>query len=313
MTSIATAMQSAIANNPTTATPKTTHVYFDLYEFIQAIHSPEIAAAAAQSTAWRIDTMIINAARQLFRAAAEEAFNSGSFDSIADTKNAFNEQLFAENCFHDIGSHNAGPILTIKELYAARADWIELAQQLTALTTDYKGAAKSYLPKELYAQIRNPAANSVSTETKRKLKINAVRFADAYDAPELATELYEQKLARQKLQSENIQTIMRTQGQGVIYMLELALVDDTPMAASDTDGKFYSLTLDTQHALIDNAIRAIERAADQAAGDRNVKESDYDLICISAIKTVKLLKAVLNNPRFTQRAAEAQAAEKQLG
>ena len=40
---------------------------FDLHDYTSTIHEVYVASQVAQSTAWRIDTMIVSAARQLFK------------------------------------------------------------------------------------------------------------------------------------------------------------------------------------------------------------------------------------------------------
>lgn len=289
-----------------------THHYFDLFAFIKAIPSPEVAAQAAQSTAWRMDTMVINACRQLFKTVRQEQYDQG-VDGLAELTAALNEQAFAETSFHEIGSHVTGPVTTIKELMYQREAWQNLAGELTRLTVDYKGVPRSYTEKSVEDQIFTPGAIKVNADTKRKLAINAKRFAEAYDHPELADELYKRKLERSEAQAASIGETIKSQAQGVAHMFALAQHHDMEMPQCDTDANFYSLTLDTQRVLVDNCIRAIERAADQACDDRNMKDSDYDILCLSAIKAVKELKSVQKSPRFVADAAQHTAAEKNLG
>ena len=153
----------------------------------------------------------------------------------------------------------------------------------------------------------------VNVDTKRKLKINAKRFAEAYDHPELADELYARKLDHSEAKMASIGETIKSQAQGVAHMFALAVAHPMEMPECDTDAHFYSLTLDTQRLLIDNCIRAIERAADQACDDRNMRDSDYDTLCLSALKAVKELKTVLKSPRFVNAAQQQAAAEINLG
>lgn len=289
-----------------------THSYFDLFAHIKSIPSPEVAAQAAQSTAWRIDTLIISACRQLFKTVRQEQYDQG-IDGMAEITSALNEQAYAESSFDEIGSHVTGPVTTIKELMFQREAWHNLAAELTPLTVDYKGAPRVYVEKTIEDQIFTPGAMKVNPDTKRKLAINAKRFAEAYEHPEMADELYKRKLARSEAQMSNIGETIKSQAQGVAHMFALAVKHPMEMPQCGTDANFYSLTPDTQRVLIDNCIRAVERAADQACEDRNMRDSDYDVLCLSAIKAVKELKSVQKSPRFVVAAQQEAAAETNLG
>ena len=290
----------------------TTHTYFDLFSFIKSIPSAEIAAQAAQSTAWRMDVMAIGAARQLYKTVKQEQYDQG-IDGMAELMSALNEQAYAESSFDEIGSHVTGPVTTIKEIMYQREAWQALAGELTRLTCDYKGVPRVYKEKSIEDQIFTPGAIKVNADTKRKLAINAKRFAQAYDSPELADELYARKLARSEASAVNIGETLKSQAQGVAHIFALAERHPMEIPQCDTDANFYSLTLDSQRTLIDNCIRAIERAADQACEDRNMKDSDYDILCISAIKSVKELKSVQKSPRFVNAAQQEAAVEHNLG
>jgi hypothetical protein len=285
---------------------------FDLFTFVKAIHSPEIAAQAAQSTAWKIDALIISAARQLFRTVRDDLYAAG-IDQRAELTLALNEQAFAETSFNEIGSAVTGPVATIKELHYVREAWHALAGELTPLTTDYLGKPRQYVEKSLDDQIFNPGDMKVNQDTARKLKINAKRMAEALDAPEMADELYGRKIERKAGQLVGIKDAMKSQAQGISHMLALALAHDMEMPEADTDALFTSLTLPNQRELINNAMRAIERGMDQAADDRNMRDSDYDVLCISAMKAVKELTTVLKSTRFINDARQTQAAETNLG
>lgn len=289
-----------------------TFSYFDLFGFIKSIPSAEIAAQAAQSTAWKLDTMIIGASRQLFKTVRQEQYDQG-VDGMAEITAALNEQAYAESSFDEIGSHVTGPVTTIKELMYQREAWHNLAAELTRLTCDWQGVPRVYTEKSIEDQIFTPGTMKVNADTKRKLAINAKRFAQAYDHPEMADDLYKMKLARSEASMTNIGETLKSQAQGVAHMFALAVKHPMEMPQCDTDANFYSLTLDSQRALIDNCIRAIEREADRAAEDRNMKDSDYDILCLSAIKAVKELKAVQKSPRFVNAAQQEAAAETNLG
>jgi hypothetical protein len=298
--------------------PAKTHHYFDLFQFIDAIPSVEVAAQVATSTAWRIDVTIISAARQIYKAVKEELYNQG-VDERAELTNALNMQAFAEESFSEIGSSLTGPIATIKHLTYQREAWQELAKRLTALTCNWQGVPNFYAEKSLEDQIFNPGNMKVSGDTKRKLKMGSQRKAEAAGSPELAAALYERQLARSAGKAEDITALMKTQAQGIAFMLDAAarhgnvLNKESCTPQGELSPLFSGLPVDVQRILIDNAIKAAQRAEEWAAEDRSITESGYDTICICSLKAVAELQSVLKAPKFREPQQQAEAVENTLG
>jgi hypothetical protein len=290
----------------------TTHQRFDLFSFIKAIHSPEIAAQAAQSTAWKVDTLITRAAGQLHNIVRDDLYDAG-IDERAELTNALNEAAYAEESFHEIGSAVTGPVATIKELHYVREAWHNLAAELTPLTLDYKGVPRQYVEKSLDDQIFNPGNMKVNTDTARKMKVAAKRTAEAFDAPELAEGLYQRKLERKAEQLVGIKNAMKSKAQGISYMLSLALAHPMEMPEANTTAMFESLTLSNQRELINNAINAINREIDRACDDKNMSERDYDVMYVYGLKLIGQLRSVLKSTRFVNDAQQTAAAETNLG
>ena len=290
----------------------TTYAYYDLFTAIKGITSPEIAAPVAQSTAWKIDTMIIQAARQIYKGVKEELFNQG-VDTRAELTLALNEQANAEKNFEEIGSMMTGPIATIKELMYQREAWIALAEELTPLTVGYDGLPKVYRHKELETGIFEIGVMKVSSETKRRITSTAKRRAEAFGAPEDAARLAASKLARKEDKLGDMADNLRDQAQGVAYMLHAAQQYNLEDVELNTTAYFSSLTLPTQRALIENAMSAADRALDWAADNRTLTEADYDFADMSAAKFERELKAVLKTSRFMHQAAQEAAAAVNVG
>ncbi len=286
--------------------------FFDLFQFIQAIHAPEVAAQVAQSTAWRVDTLIVSAARLLHRSVKEE-LHTNSLDALASISADLNEQAFAEQSFEEVGSSNTGSISTIKQLHYQREAWHELARRMTEQTVDWQGRPRIYEVRTIEEQIFEPGIMRVGQDSKRKLKIGATRIAEAYGMPDAASQLYQSRLDRAANKLVDVGENMKLQAAGVAIMFQLALDHDTEIPQGEVTAYFSSLSLDLQRQLIDNAIKAAERAEEFAANDRNVRDNDYDLICISTLKVVQDLRALLKSPRFTHQAAQTQAAETATG
>jgi antirestriction protein ArdC len=137
----------------------------------------------------------------------------------------------------------------------------------------------------------------VSADTQRRLRMSAVRTAEAYGMADQAEALLERKMDRQKSQLGRIAENMKQSAGAVFAMFQLALRNDDESAAL-RDKAFYALPLDAQRMLIDNAIKAAERADEYAASERNMTDSEYDRILMSVMKTVKDLRNVCGAPKF---------------
>ena len=103
---------------------------FCLFDFIRDVPNCDVAAQIAQSTAWRIDTLIQGAARQLFKAVREDQYKKG-VDGLAEISMALKEQAFAEHAFAEAGSATTGAVATSKELLVHREAAYTLAGDLT--------------------------------------------------------------------------------------------------------------------------------------------------------------------------------------
>lgn len=288
------------------------HHHFDLFNFTSEVISPEVAAQMAQSVAWRIDIMIISAARSLYKDIREEQFNAG-IDVRAELTLAMNKQAYSEQAFYEHGSSNVGPVSSIKELMYQREGWHALATDLTALTCDWKGQPKVYVAKTIEEQIFEPGQMKVGADTKRKLHMGAKRLAEAYDQPEEAENLYKRRLERSEQKMVDVGENLKTQAQGVCHMFDLAIRHPMNQPSGDTTMEFSSLSLDSQRTLIKAAATAAQRAEEWAADDRNMTDTDYDMICLSSIKAVKLLNAELKQPRFVVARQQQEAGEAMTG
>lgn len=288
------------------------HHFFDLFEYINSIPSPEVAAQVAQSVAFRVDVTIISAARALYKDIREELFNAG-IDVRAELSLALNQKAYAETAFYENGSTATGPVCTIKQLMAQREMWHGLAKELTQLTYDWKGVPRTYVEKDIVEQILEPGAMKVSSLTKAKHMKGAKRSAEALGAPEHAELLYAKRIQRSEQRNADMLENLRDQAQGVVNMFELALSHPMDDPSGATTAEFRSLPLDTRRMLINAAITAAERAEEWAAEDRNMTDTAYDVISIASMKAIKDLRTQLTHPDFVIAARQAEAAESMTG
>lgn len=286
------------------------HTSFDLLDYIQEVKSPEVAAQMAQSAAWRIDVLIIGAARQLYKGVKTKLYEDG-VDTMAELTMHLNEAANAEQSFQDNGSSNIGPVTTIKELMYMREGWHNMAKELTSLTFDWQGIPRRYDVKEIAEQIFEPTEFEVAGQTKQRMKISAERRAKAFGMPEATDRLYENNLRRAIQRNTDVSENLKTQAQGVMNMFMLACAYREVEFNGSTE--FMSLDTNTQRVLIDAAKTAADRAEQYAMGNRNLSDADFDLISLSALKVNADLTATLKQPRFRAAAAQEQAASSNVG
>lgn len=285
---------------------------FDLHDYVSEIMSPEVAAQVAQSVAWRVDIMIISAARQLYKGIRQNQFEAG-IDVMAELTLSLNMQAYAETAFYENGSTVTGPVCAIKELMYVRESWHGLARELTGMTSDWKGVPKTYIEKTIEEQIFEPGQMKVASQTKNRMMISAKRKAEAYDMPDAADKLYASNIARAEQRNADMGENLKGMAQGVCHMFSLACAHKMDDPSGETTMEFTSLSLEAQRVLINAAKVAAERAEQWAMDDRNLSDNDFDLISLSALKVDKDLRSALKQPRFVAAAAQETAAEANVG
>lgn len=281
--------------------------FFDLHDYITSVQSPELARDMASSTAWKIDAMITQAARSIYRENKDTVKVMHGIDSYAELENQFKEAAFAESCFNDNGSSNIGAIETIQTLHHIRELWHNTAKDLTELTFDWEGKQRTYETPDLNESIHNPKAGVAGT-TKQRLKTGASRKAEAMGMADMANVLYQKRLDRAQADALSMVDNMKRQADVICLYLDLALKFNTDSALSCN---FHTIPVELRRQLIDNAIKAAEQCEERAAKDRSLSDSDYDMICLGSIKAVQDLQAQLKASTF-KRAAQVQAASESM-
>lgn len=279
--------------------------HFDLFDYIDQMNVIYVAAAMASSTAWRIDTLIVSNARQLLKFIKEENFNQGGYQGMSEVLTALEDAEFAEQSFHEIGTAPAvsGTLETLRALNAQRDQWHDLAQRLVSMTSDYRGNPVVYEMPEIDLVFERDPALRVNETTQRRLKVRSERVAQALGAPDLAEEHFKRSLQRKEDDNKRVASILKEQSSLARFMFHMALRTDESSAALRSKA-FYTLPAAAQTLLIDNAASAAARADERAADDRNLSETEYDMISLTAIKAMTELKKVLTSPRLRAPAAQ---------
>lgn len=283
---------------------------FCLFDFIREIPNCEVAAQVAQSTAWRIDTLIQGAARQLFKAVREDQFKKG-VDGLAELTMALREQAFAEHAFEEAGNVVTGPVATIKELTVHREGARNLAAELTALCLDWQGRPKLYVAPDLDDVFFNEVQLRVKPQTKRRIAMSVERRAKAYDLTEEETKAQVAKrVQREEDKLHDVSATLQDQSGAVYEMFRQACAVQLD---AEVGREFHTMAMENQRILIESAIAAADRAEEYAASSNNITDAEFDDICMCVLQTTKQLKLVLNSTRFKTAAQREAAAAVNVG
>lgn len=286
----------------------TNNEHFDLLDYIHDIPVAFVAAQIAQSTAWRIDTMLIAESRKVFRHVREELYNSSpTGERLAEITMALEQAETAENAFLEAGLDNEGPIENIRALNAQRDQWHDLAARLTSLTCDWQGLPRTYTTPDIESVFHKEPSMKVNADTQRRLRMSAAKTAEIFGGDnQMAERMYDRKLGRQQSRLGQIAQTLKDQAGPVFLMYQLVLRHDEDSAALRGKG-FWQLPIGLQRTLLENAAAAAARADDSAASERNMSDYEYDLVLGQALKVQADMKKLLDAPKFVaaQRAAEA--------
>ncbi len=283
---------------------------FCLFDFIREIPNCDVAAQVAQSTAWRIDTLIQGAARQLFKAVRQDQFDKG-IDGLAELTMALKEQAFAEHAFEEAGNVVTGPVATIKELMVHREDAHSLAADLTGLCLDWQGRPKTYVVPDLDDVFFNEISLRVKPQTKRRIAMSVERRAKAYDlTAEETQQQIAKRVAREEDKLHDVSQTLQDQSGAVYEMFRQAC---SVSLDAEVGHEFHTMDLANQRTLIESAITAADRAEEYAASSNNLTDAEFDDICMCVLQATKQLKLVLNSTRFKTAAQREAAAAANVG
>lgn len=283
---------------------------FCLFDFIHEIPNCEVAAQVAQSTAWRIDTLIQGASRQLFKAVREDQFRK-DVDGLAELTMALREQAFAEHAFEEAGNVVTGPVATIKELMLWREGAHNQAAELTSLCIDWQGRPKTYVVPDLDDVFLSKVSLKVKPQTKRRIAMSVERRAKAYDLTEDETkEQVARRVEREEDKLKGVGLTLQDQGPAVYEMFRQACAVHLD---AEVGQSFHTMDVANQKLLIESAITAADRAEEYAASSNNITDAEFDDICMCVLQTTKQLKLVLNSSRFKTHAQREAAAAVNVG
>lgn len=277
-----------------TVNANSSNLYFDLHEYTSDIMEAYVAAQVAQSTAWRLDTLIVSNARQVFKAVRQELFDSG-IDAVAELTNALQDAEFSAQSFVDAGLRDTGPLDAIRGLNAQRDSWHALAAHLTSMTSDYSGAPRRYETPDLESVFRAEPNLRIGTTTQRRMHTSSQRMAEAYGLGEEGAKTFlERRIQREEDNLKSISTRLVEQAEGVWFMYHNVLRS----GEGDAPTEFYKLPQSIQRVLISNAQVAAQRADERACKEHGMSDSEYDRILACVLRVDGDLRKVLAGARF---------------
>ena len=279
--------------------------HFCLIEYIRSFAQPEVASQMAQGVAWKIDTMLQQASREIFRNVRQDLYRKG-VDGLAELSIALRESAFAAESFKDAGSHSLGAVTQIGELMYFREAAHGMAADLTALCTDWNGRPLTYVTPDLDDVFHAEVNMKLKPLTVRRLTMSTERHAKAYDltAEEVKAQVAK-KIERKNMQLKDVGITLQDQA-GAVYELFNEACKASTFKAGD-EFNFWNMSTDTQRALIEHAKANADRAEDRATDNSNLTDSEYDDISMSVLTANKDLSSVLKSPRFVIAAQVADA------
>lgn len=268
--------------------------YFDLHDYTADVVEAYVAAQMAQSTAWRVDTLIVSNARQVFKSVREGLFENG-LDKMAELTMALQDAEFSAQSFADAGLRDTGPLDAIRGLAMQRDSWHALAAHLTSMTSDYAGAPRKYETPDLESVFRAEPNLRINSTTQRRMAMSSKRMAEAYGLGEEGAKTFlERRTQREEDNLKSISTRLVEQADGVWFMYRNVLMSGT----EDAGTEFYKLPQSIQRVLLANAQSAAQRADEWACKERGMSDSEYDRILACVLKVDQDLRKVLAGERF---------------
>lgn len=284
-----------------TIAPSTTYKTFDLNDFINDLPSAFARMQAAQSYAWRIDTMIVQAVRTLFKACKDTAV-VGELDTAADYNNALAEQAFAEQCFLDIGSDSAGPVRTLHEMLDLRPEAHAMAREATRAVLDWKGNMRSYEEPDLASLFEASGTIKPKATTLARMQLlanrSAAKVATGKDLAVMAQKLYTGRVAREKARLAGMQEAMQQQVGALQTMFNVAVDHLNKNNRLEKHHCFHQIDIEHQRTLIVSTKQALARAEEYATSDSNMPDAEFDSVVMVVEMATQELDKVLRSPRF---------------
>lgn len=271
---------------------------FDLPIYLSAVPSLYLRMQLLSSFAWRIDTMIVQQCRALFKLLKLTPL-ALTLDGDADLRSVITEGAWTEQLFDEAGPDRQTPMQTLWTLASMRLAAHEAAADATMLVPWSNGQQRQYK----LAEIEDLFVPTGSTEPKGESLLrmqmvaerSAAKLATDKDVKAYAKRFLDADIARFKGQQAGIQRATALQSDSLIalYSYTMAQIPDHIVA------DFTHLHTDVQRTLIDNTIGAADRALNTAKDQpREVPGPEFNHLMVCVDDLTDDLKKVLASPAF---------------
>ena len=158
---------------------KSAFINFNLFEYIEETTNPTLAAAMARNVAWRVDSLIQNFSRQIFKTVREGLINRKTEtiaskltrDGHAEIMMALRDLALSEEAFAEFGKGATGAMKNIKDLIRFRDHVHEVAHDLVALTFKWDGTINSFPLETIDQAFARPVEMKVGRDQRRRIKV----------------------------------------------------------------------------------------------------------------------------------------------
>ncbi len=281
----------------------------DLFNYLAKIVNADVAAQAASSVAWRIDTMIQQQARELLKEIKPILSHSG-IDEYNNLESAILAEAMNDWTSRSMGTVTTGPIGVIQCLVKFRDPCHELARDMTALTFDKDGNCRDYEIPDLDEVFFSPITLKVKPESIRRATKSAQRIADSYGlTQEQTAKKIANTIARKEEKAADTSKYL-TEQQGTVNTL-FHMACKVSLTTRDADGAefkapttFDEMPRNIQLTLMLAARDGVMRLAEWAQDYGWLSEAEYDDLDACAIKTsahlTRHIKELQNHPETVQ-------------
>jgi hypothetical protein len=284
----------------------TTNDCFDLIEFVTDLPNHELAAQAAQSLAFRLDLLVQSSTRAIFKSLRQTEFDKldpelQTNEHLAEIEASFREVEYAERAFAEQGGTLTGPVRTVQDLMNLRPQINALAQDLTALTTDWNGNPRSYVPAELEELfLARPDLRISQTEQARNRMVAEQMKQHGMLPQDMdLSSVIKMDEERRRDELSRIADVMHRQSPIVYMIFELAQQN----VVEEPAAHFWHLDLAAQRQMIESVHGAIQRELERAKSNRRLSTMDFMSVVGVAMTAIKKLDEVLVSPRFVREQA----------
>lgn len=272
----------------------TRHTYFDLAEFIdEKLEHEQFRSQVANSMAWFVDTLTINAARTMFYRDYKESGGDGTQDAY----NAFVEGFLNSVDLDGKGSEfTDGVARDIVSLLGFSPTMHDIASRAASAT------GRDYNPKTIEQLLADEKPMKVNALSQAKLA-QIAKFVEEDDAKAEAETL------KMLLNKTEINARDQHLSRQKINPIILGLVDKAQHHAKH-EIQFYELDTKLQERLVTQSLKSIKSAIERLATYNTIETIEFAMILKNSRAVMKELEEVLVKFRTPEEDATIQAQQR---